>query len=190
MGDALEHADALAICGTAPPDLAPDFHAKLVRRAATDAKPILLDTANRTRELLDSGANILKINAEELSSLTGESSIEKGVRALMTRHASLRIAAITDGPHPAFLATRRDAFRFPLPRLQDVRNVIGSGDVCSAVLLSELLTGAAPADAFRSALAAAMANCLTESPARFSLAEAERIAPAIRYETQPWEILP
>ncbi len=190
MADALERADALAICGTAPPDLMPDFHAKAVRRAATDGKPILLDTTNQTHALLDSGANILKINAKELSSITGGSCVAENVRALMARHASLQIVAITDGAHPAFLATRVEAFRLLLPHLPDVRNVIGSGDVCSAVLLSNLLTGVRPADAFRSALAAAMANCLTESPARFDCAEAERIAPAIRCEMQQWEILP
>ena len=58
-------------------------------------------------------------------------------------------------------------------------NPIGCGDTANAIWMSEILAGSDPFEAFRRALAAASANCLTAFPGSFSPAAAEEIAAGI-----------
>ena len=95
----------------------------------------------------------------------------------------LRCAAITDGPGRAFIAGQDAVHRIFIPPLPGVCNPIGAGDVCSGVMLSELLAGSDPPEAFAAGLAAACASCLTQYAADFDREKALRIRDGMQIES-------
>ncbi len=161
---AIRIADALAICGTAPKGINEYFYAELVRQARKNGKFILLDTCMYVQTPLEEGADMLKINRDELFGLTGENDILSAFRTCFQKY-KIKYVAITDGPDKALFSDGKKLFRIDIPVLEKVTNPIGCGDTCSAVTLSCILDGMTPLEAFRQGLAAATANCLTELPA-------------------------
>ena len=172
--DALPDADALALCGTLPNNTPDDFYAGLAKTAVQAGKIVLADSVEHFHATLAAGVHYLKINSGELLTVTGASDPEAAALGLLNDFP-LQCAAITDGPAKAFLAWRGTVQRISIPPLAGIRNPIGAGDVCSGVMLSELLAGADPPQAFTAGLAAACASCLTEYAAEFDRAEALRI---------------
>ena len=179
--DAIGGADALALCGTLPCGPLDNFYAEITAEAVRAGKPVLMDSVAHFHETLASGVRYLKINGGELLSATGMSDPEAAALDLLNRFP-LECAAITDGPSHAFIAWRDAIHRITIPALPGIRNPLGAGDVCSGVMLSELLAGADPPDAFISGLAAACASCLTQYAAEFDRAEALRIRGEMRIE--------
>ena len=177
----LPSADALALCGTLPNGTPDGFYAGLAAESARMGKPVLMDSVAQFEETLAAGVQYLKINSGELLAMTGASDPESAALALLDRFP-LRCAAITDGPGHAFIVQRGSVHRISVPLLPGVRNPIGAGDVCSGVMLSELLAGADPVQAFTSGVAAACASCLTQYAAEFDRAEALRIRGEMRIE--------
>ena len=181
ISDALPEADALALCGTLPNNTPSGFYAGLAAAAARAGKPVLMDSVEFFRETLSAGVRHLKINASELLTVTGASDPEAAALDLLNRY-HLECAAITDGPSRAFIAWRGAVQRIFIPPLPGVCNPLGAGDVCSGVMLSELVAGADPVQAFTAGLAAACASCLTRYAADFDRAEALRIRAGMRIE--------
>ena len=181
MLDALPAADALALCGTLPKDTPDDFYAGLAAEAVRSGKPVLMDSVAHFDETLAAGVQYLKINSGELLTVTGASEPESAAFALLDRFP-LRCAAITDGPGHAFIVLRGSVHRISIPPIPGVCNPIGAGDVCSGVMLSELLAGTGPVQAFTTGVAAACASCLTQYAAEFDRAEALRIGGEMRIE--------
>ncbi len=179
---ALPDADALALCGTLPEGSLEGFYAALAKEAVRMDKPVLMDSVAHFGETLAAGVTHLKINSGELLTVTGASDPEAAALALLNRFP-LQCVAITDGPDKAFIAWRGVIHRISIPPLSGVRNPLGAGDVCSGVMLSELLAGSDPLNAFNSGLAAACASCLTQYAAEFGRAEALRIKTEMRTET-------
>ena len=138
-----------------------------------------MDSVEHFRETLVAGVRHMKINSGELLSLTGASDPEAAALGLLESFP-LESAAITDGPSRAFIALKDGIRRISIPALPDVCNPLGAGDVCSGVMLSELLAGADPVRAFASGLAAACASCITPYAADFDRAEALRIRGEMR----------
>ena len=180
--DALPDADALALCGTLPLGPLDGFYASLANEAVRLNKPVLMDSVERFDETLAAGVQYLKINSGELLTLTGATDPESAALDLVDRFP-LRCAAITDGPDGAFIVQRGAVHRISVPSLPGVCNPIGAGDVCSGVMLSELLSGSDPLNAFVSGIAAACSSCLTQYAAEFDRAEALRIRNEMRIET-------
>ena len=178
---ALPDADALALCGTLPEGPLDGFYAALAKEAVRQNKPVLMDSVEHFGETLAAGVQYLKINSGELLSMTGASDPEAAALALLNRYP-LRCAAITDGPDRAFIAWDNALHRIFIPPLDGVCNPIGAGDVCSGVMLSELLAGADPLKAFTTGIAAACASCLKQYAADFDRAEALRIRDGMRIE--------
>lgn len=168
-----------ALCGTLPTGTDPDLYpraAQLVRRAGI---PLLLDSFRNTRDVFESGAEVwYKVNREELREMTGEPEVTSGLRQVF-RFPAVKYAAITDGPDNAYASDGRTLAVYHLPTLPEVVNPIGCGDTANAIWMSEILAGSDLFEAFRHALAAASANCLTAFPGSFSPEEAEKIAAEI-----------
>ena len=181
--NALPDAGALALCGTLPDGPLEDFYPGLTAEAVRAGKPVLVDSVAHLHATLAAGAPYLKINSGELLAVTGLSDPEAAALDLLNRFP-LQCAAITDGPDRAFIA-RRDAIvhRIFIPPLPGVCNPIGAGDVCSGVMLSELLSGSDPLEAFTAGVAAACASCLTQYAAEFDREEALRIRGEMRIES-------
>ncbi len=173
--------DALALCGTLPDGPLDGFYAALAKEAVRAGKPVLMDSVERFGETLAAGVQHLKINSGELLAVTGASDPEAAALELLNRFP-LQSAAITDGPDSAFIAWQGAIHRISIPSLPGVSNPLGAGDVCSGVMLSELLAGADPVQAFTSGLAAACASCLMKYAAEFDRAEALRIRDGMRIE--------
>ncbi len=171
LHDAVLQADGVALCGTFPPGVPENCYASIIQQARACGRPTLLDGYQRVRLALHAGPTILKLNAEELRHLSGRANLEDGAFECLTQYP-LQILAVTDGPRPAFLFTRHASWQFDQPEVQ-VCNAIGAGDCASAVLLRELIAGQEPQDAFRTALAAANASCLTHLPASFQPEDAK-----------------
>lgn len=174
-------ADALAVCGTLPNGPLDGFYASLAKEAIRLNKPVLMDSVAYFDETLAAGVQYLKINSGELLTVTGASDPETAALGLLNRFP-LQCAAITDGPDKAFIAWQGKIYRISIPPISGVRNPLGAGDVCSGVMLSELLAGAPPVEAFTAGLAAACASCLTQYAAEFDRAEALRIKNEMRIE--------
>ena len=172
---ALPDADALALCGTLPEGPLDGFYAALAKEAVRLDKPVLMDSVAHFDETLSAGVRHLKINSGELLTVTGASDPEAAALDLLNRFP-LQCAAITDGPDKAFIAWRGVIHRISIPPLSGIR------DVCSGVMLSKLLAGSDPPNAFTAGLAAACASCLTQYAADFDRAEALRIRGEMRIE--------
>ena len=181
MLDALPDAAALALCGTLPKGPLKDFYPELTEAAVRAGKPVLMDSVEFFHETLAAGVRYLKINSGELLTVTGASDPETAALGLLNRYP-LECAAITDGPSRAFIAWRGAVRRIFIPEISGVCSPLGAGDVCSGVMLSELVAGSDPVQAFTTGIAAACASCLTRYAADFDRAEALRIRAGMRIE--------
>ena len=164
----LMKADGLAICGTYPPGIDESFYEKMVRAANELDKFILVDSVMASKQVFPHlKYGILKLNLDELRSLSGERSSGKALRKCRADYGIASVAA-TDGPRKAFLADESGVWTYELPKLDAVENPLGAGDTCSAVTLSELLEGTPHQEAFALGLAAASASCLDRRCAVYS----------------------
>ncbi len=164
----------VALCGTFPPGISPDFYLSIAKEASKQKRPLILDAWLNVTPTLEHGVEILKINLEEIMTLTGQSSGEAAIKHCLNNYP-IKIVAVTAGPEKAFLGTKDELWEFHPPRLKDVLNPIGAGDTVTAVFFSEYLAGAAPHEAFASGLAAASASCLTSQSAEFDMETALKI---------------
>jgi fructose-1-phosphate kinase PfkB-like protein len=165
----LENSDALAICGTCPPGVEGNFYGALVRRAADLGRPILVDSVAFVAQTLPHlRRGLLKLNLDELKFLTDAKSAEEALRFGRERLGVASLAA-TDGPRTAYFVDESGVVLYEIPPLGgELLNPLGAGDTCSAVTLSEILSGTSPSEAFARGLAAASASCLTRLCAEFS----------------------
>ena len=174
--EVLRQASAAALCGTLPTGTDKDLYARLARLAAEFRVPLLVDAWRDVDDIFSSGAEImLKINREELAALTEKPGVEEGLRSAAKRWG-IRKAAITDGPGRAYAFDGKRVACYELPVLTEVVNTIGCGDTASAVWCSCMLAGEDVFEAFRNALGAASANCLTSLCGSFDPASAARLA--------------
>lgn len=175
--------DGVIACGTAPGGANLEYCRALSHEIVCGPEmPLLLDACKDISPLLESGrVTCLKLNAEELSELAGPSPIPEALTAAREKYG-LPMAAVTDGAEPAYFSTCDGLWRYTLPALPRVVNPLGSGDSCNGILWSEILRGTAPELAFRFALAAASANCLSLFCGHFPVADAANIFARIEVE--------
>jgi len=174
---------AIACCGTLPGDTDPELYLHICRLAAEFRVPVLLDAFRNIERILQSdGFVFLKINREELASLTGLDDMRHGLKQLFDIAGSLRFAAVTDGPDTAFACDGKRMASYTIPAVERVVSPLGCGDTASAVLLSEIVSGREAFDAFKIALAAASANVMSALSGSFSREDAAAIADGITVE--------
>jgi fructose-1-phosphate kinase PfkB-like protein len=152
--------DALVMCGTMPAGLESHVYLEICRRVT--APLVVLDVVREVSPELLSEVDFLKVNAYEL--------VELEKRGVNLRHSleERPVVFVTDGPRAARMlwvqnGQKNERF-FRLPDLSGVRNPIGAGDTVTAYLAHALLAGLPAREAFREALAAGSASCLTLCP--------------------------
>jgi len=177
------NASLFAIMGSLPDGMELSLYEKAVGIAVSAGVPVLVDAVKGIVPVLElPGKIFLKVNREEFFELTGCREIRKAHSHAATRWGNVSFA-VTNG---AESATFSDGFRFlryALPELSVV-NPLGAGDTSSAVFASCLLTGMEPAEAFRYALAAASANCLSERAGEFRMEDCDAILSQIHIMEQ------
>jgi fructose-1-phosphate kinase PfkB-like protein len=175
----------VALCGTFPPGVPDTFYEEAVRAARHRGIPVLLDGYRGVLPTLQAGVELLKVNAAELCALMERDDLA-GAAADCLAAFPVRWLAVTAGGGQAHLFRAGEKWDFTLPKLERVLNPIGAGDTAAAVLLAQvagrralLEEPAGMVGAFRQALAAASASCLTPEPARFDPAAAATLATRI-----------
>lgn len=177
----------IALCGTVPPGTEA-LYASVAKQMENDESILLLDGHKQVDDLLATGrVDVLKINQDEAKALTGEPSAEAAAKKLLTADGApvRKLLALTDGPRPAKLFAKSGAsWTLAVPKIECV-NAIGSGDVCTAIFLHELVSSATKkengsgdadadaVDAFAWGLAAAVARCMHELPSDATREEVE-----------------
>jgi len=160
--------DALVMSGTAPTGLEPGIYVKIARQLK--APLVIIDVVRELTPELLAVAHLVKINAHEFEQFRG-----RGLKHPTT--------LVTDGPRAARLLEDRDGKRreilYRLPILHGVRNPIGAGDTVTAWLTHELLAGRPVTEAFREALAAGSASCLSLMAGEYDEVKRREIAAGI-----------
>lgn len=175
----------VALCGSVPPGVPETFYAELAAAARAAGARVVLDGVSGVGATLDTGVDVLKINAAELRLLTSDGAdLAAAGRACLKRYR-LRWLGVTAGPDSAWLFGPGLTVRYELPCLEGVRSTIGAGDCATGVLLGRSagndLAREPMIAAFAAALAAASASCLTDVPALFDPAAAARIQAQMRW---------
>lgn len=179
ISSALPQSAGVAICGTFPPGISPDFYLSISRKAHEHNLPVLLDAWKDVKPVLENGIEILKINFEEIITLSGQKNIMDAIKFCFESYP-VEVIAVTAGSDNAYLSAKGDFWEFTLPRLDNVVNPIGAGDTVSAIFFSEYLSGKELPDAFSSGLAAASASCLTAKAAVFDTDKARDLKGKIK----------
>ena len=168
-----------AITGSLPDGSDPVLYEQAARIASARNIPILLDTLVKIPEILAlPGKIVLKVNQEEFLKITGCKDIISAHRFAIKMFPE-KIFAITNGKDSATLSVRNEFYEYTLPEI-NVVSPLGAGDTASAVLSALIAVNTDEADAFKMALAAASANCLTPVAGEFSMAAAMEISARIK----------
>ncbi len=175
--EALGQFDGIGLCGTWPPGVEPEFYAEI---AANKGKAtLLLDSCHMVEQTLLTGqVDILKVNADEITTLCDTADVFAAAAACRERY-NVEHVAVTDGPGRAFLWSGSRHWVFELPELDGLLNPIGAGDTVAAVMLAKYLAGMTIDEAFAHGLAAASASCKHLLGAKFTAAELGEMRPAI-----------
>jgi len=169
--EALDAADALAVCGTYPPGVTSQFYSSLIGKAVEQGKFVMLDSFMKVEDSLKLAVSLLKVNQEEILKLTGQRELLDAFR-FCKKNYPLKMAAVTAGASSGFFFDGTNVWKLSVPKVSKVVNPIGAGDTCSAVTCSEIMSGTAPLEAFQLGLCAASASCLTPSAAEYDCAVA------------------
>lgn len=174
-------AAGLAISGTLPDGTDPALYDEAIAVAGRHRLPVLIDAWRDIAAVLDRATPlVLKINGEELCRLTAAADAAAALQAFRQRWGRHRLG-LTDGPHPAYYWDGACFWQYRIPPLPALVNPIGAGDTASAVLFAELLQGGTGPEPFRTALAAASANCLSPCGGDFDHALLQRLRADITF---------
>lgn len=162
---------AVTLSGTVPPGVDGQFYAGVAARARTLGIPVVLDAVNDIHATLQAGVTVLKINAAELRAIAPSKDLQTSAEKVLQDFSDVMAVAVTDGPAPAWLSTRKKTWRLTIPELPGpLVSAIGGGDCATAIMarrLAEKHDLEQLPDIFREALACASASCLTEIPSVF-----------------------
>jgi 1-phosphofructokinase family hexose kinase len=174
VGASLHEHGVLVCSGSVPPGSPEDGYARLVRQAHAAGRHAIVDATGPTLgATLAAGPDLVTPNLGEAEGLlrgrTDEAveaapdarpRAEAAARALVDRGA--HAAIVTAAAAGAAVATENDAHWLAAPRIEQVRNPIGAGDVLTAAVAAAMETGAGIVEAARRGVAAAAAS--VESP--------------------------
>lgn len=173
-------ASVFVISGSLPDGTDPLLYRRAAEIAVAAGVPVIADAVKGIEAVLElPGRIILKVNREEFFKITGCSEIGPAHRTAEKRWKNVSFA-VTNGPDEATFSGDGQLFRYAIPRLEHVISPLGAGDTATAVFASCLLDGMAEAEAFRVALSAASANCLSARAGEFDPAEQRRILENLR----------
>jgi 1-phosphofructokinase family hexose kinase len=186
LGDDWKHA-VLAISGSLPAGLGPDFYVSLIEAARTAGARVFVDTSGAA---LQASANarpdFVKINRAEAETLLGRplatiQEIARAANEIVERGAGS--AAITLGREGLLWLERENGpvWKARPPRM-DVISAVGCGDATLAGFAYAATQGMGEEAALRLAAACGAANCLASAPGRIELRTLDALMPQIEIE--------
>jgi 1-phosphofructokinase family hexose kinase len=164
----------LVCSGSLPPGSPDDGYARLVARAQQAGRAAVVDAGGAILgAALAAGADVVTPNLAEAEGLLhgrADESVEASpdarpraqAAALELVRAGARAAVVTAAAAGAAVAAGGEAGWIAAPRIEDVRNPIGAGDVLTAALAAALEAGCGVAEAARRGVAAAAASVEVE----------------------------
>jgi 1-phosphofructokinase family hexose kinase len=170
VGAALDEHGVLVCSGSLPPEAPEDGYGRLVRRAHANACPAVVDANGPAlRSALREGADVVTPNLAEAEGLLhgrADESVEASAdarpraeaAALALVDAGARAAVVTAAAAGAAVAVGAEVAWLPAPRVSEVRNPIGAGDVLTAAVAAAVEDGVAVMEAARRGVAAAAAS--------------------------------
>jgi 1-phosphofructokinase family hexose kinase len=182
---------SLLVCsGSVPPGAPADAYGRLTEIAHAAGARSVVDAAGETLlRALDAAPDLVTPNLSEaegaLGLAAGAAAVESGTdakpRALAAAEALLRqgaqAAVVTADAAGAAVAGGGEAAEFiPAPRVAEVRNPIGAGDVLLSALAAGLERGEGLLDAARAGVAAAAASVESPTAGELDPARARELA--------------
>ncbi len=170
IGAALHEHGVLVCSGSLPPGSPDDAYARLVRQAHRGGLLAIVDATGPTlAAALAAEPDIVAPNLGEAEGLLHgrvDESVEASpdarpraeAAALALVRKGARAAIVTAAAAGAAVAAGEEATWFPAPRIDNVRNPIGAGDVLTAAVAHALETGIDFIEATRRGVAAAAAS--------------------------------
>ncbi len=157
------HGDGwVVLSGSLPPTAPADWYAVLTSTLREAGRRVAVDTSGEALALVVRGArrpDLLKPNAEELASLTGDDPARLEDDPAAAELAASRLVAdgvgavlLTLGSEGAVLVTEEGTWRATPPPIT-LRSTVGAGDASLAGYLLADLRGLGPADRLREAVA-------------------------------------
>ncbi len=136
------------------------FTEKHVKKLINGISPamIILDGIMGVTPILKHGIYILKINRQELFTLTGRKSVNKAWSELRKLY-SIEKLIVTDGSNPVTLCSHHKTERYKVPDCENLINPIGSGDAFTGTLAAMLQKGMSLEKIIPLAIGAGVAKC-------------------------------
>lgn len=186
-----EGMDAVALCGSLPPGLPPNYYAQLLDAARPAGSVLALDTGgDALRRGLAGRPTVIKPNRDELRELMGRE-VGMGETAAFVRRELLGatmgeggVVLVSLGAEGALLIARDQGYRAEAPPVSVV-NTVGCGDALLAGYLSAPTRHDDPAAALARAVATGTAAALHETAGVVRREDVESILPLV--ECSPLE---
>ncbi|MBX6313304.1 MAG: carbohydrate kinase, partial [Isosphaeraceae bacterium] len=180
--------EALTLSGSSPSPSTHGLYSDLIALARTRRVPVFLDTYGPALESIwGFWPDVLQLNRREAATHLGTTRpTDDDIFRLLdgwARHG-VRLALVTDGPHPVLIQHRHRRFRALPPKIHAV-NPVGSGDCLLAGLVDGWLSGLEPEALLRHGLACAVANALVWDAGALDPEEVRHQEAAIRIEPLP-----
>lgn len=169
----------LVASGSLPPDLAPDFYARVARKAREVGARMVLDTSgDALSQAASEGVWLIKPNLRELCQLAGRdlSGERDQVAAArqMLEEGRAEVIVVSLGADGALLVTP-DAAEHIAPIPVPVRSAVGAGDSMVGGIVFALARGDTMEQAVRLGMAAGAATIMTEGTELCRREDVERL---------------
>jgi 6-phosphofructokinase 2 len=142
----LSDAEFLVASGSLPPGVPDDFYAKLAARAKEHGLKFILDTSKEPlKNILKSGAYLIKPNAKELNQLIGRELKNEDERKKaagdIVKNNDIEVVVVSLGADGAIVATRGGTEKLPSPSIEKEESAVGAGDSMVAGIVYSLIKG-------------------------------------------------
>ena len=162
-----------------------DFYGRLVKLAAGQGKPVIVDTSGAALEaVLPFGPSMIKPNGDEVRQLLGRENLEKAELARAAQELRARgigAVAISLGKDGVIYACDKGVYQGITPDIPVV-NTVGCGDSMVAGFAVAIVRRYSVEETLRLAVAISTANALTAETGSFRQEDLERLLSQIKIE--------
>jgi 1-phosphofructokinase family hexose kinase len=177
----------LAISGSLPVGLGPDFYVSLIEAVRTAGARVFVDTSGEAlRASSNARPDFVKVNRAEAETLVGRplatsQEIARAAKEIVKR--GVGSAAITLGREGLIWLERENGPVWKArPPHMNVISAVGSGDATLAGFAYSAVQGISGEEALRLATACGAANCVAAAPGRIELTTVRALIPQIEIE--------